>query len=161
MNWNGPIRRTHRVLVPIFVATLVITVVVLALRGPEWVSYLPLPPLAFLFFSGLYLLARPRVAARRGGAPANSGPRADAGSPGRPAAYRVRQLHRWSAVAFTLSVLATFVALSLPEPVVWVSYLPLIPLALLFFSGLYQFALPYLGARRGAAEVTDRRTPAA
>ncbi|MEU4837905.1 hypothetical protein [Nocardia testacea] len=161
MSWNGPIRRTHRVLVPIFTATLVLTVVVLALQGPAWVSYLPLPPLAFLFFSGLYLLVRPLLAARRGGAAADLAPRADIGAPDRPAAFRVRQLHRWSAVAFILTVLATVVALSLPEPVVWVSYLPLIPLALLFFSGLYQFALPYLGARRGAAEMTDGRTPAA
>ncbi|WP_198165277.1 hypothetical protein [Nocardia fusca] len=161
MNWNGPIRRTHRTLVPIFTATLVITVVVLAVQGPEWVSYLPLPPLAFLFLSGVYLFVRPLVAARHGGAAADSARRADAGSPGRPAAYRIRQLHRWSAVAFTLTVLATIVALSLPEPIVWVSYLPLIPLALLFFSGLYQFALPYLGARRRSAEVTGRRTPVA
>ncbi|MGW0005216.1 hypothetical protein [Nocardia grenadensis] len=161
MNWTGPIRRTHRVLVPIFTATLVIAVVVLALQGPEWVSYLPLPALAFLFFSGLYLFVRPLVAARRGGAAADTARRADTGAPGRPAAYRVRRLHRWSAVVFALTVLATVVALSLPEPVVWVSYLPLIPLALLFFSGLYQFALPYLGAHRGAAEMPDRRTTAA
>lgn len=161
MNWNRPIRRTHRVLVPIFTVTLVITVIVLALQGPAWVSYLPLPPLAFLFFSGLYLLVRPVVAARRGGAAADFARRADTGSPGRPAAYRVRQLHRWSGVAFLLTVLATVVALSLPEPVVWVSYLPLTPLALLFFSGLYQFALPYPGAHRGSAEMTDRWTPAA
>jgi ABC-type polysaccharide/polyol phosphate export permease len=161
MNWNGPIRRTHRTLVPIFTATLVITVVVLAAQGPEWVSYLPLPPLAFLFLSGVYLFVRPLVAARRDGAAADFARRADAGSPSRPAAYRVRQLHRWSAVAFTLTVLATIVALSLPEPIVWVSYLPLIPLTLLFFSGLYQFALPYLGARRRSAEVTGRRTTAA
>ncbi|MET8797423.1 hypothetical protein ABZV91_13420 [Nocardia sp. NPDC004568] len=162
MNWSRPVRRTHRVLVPVFTATLVIAVVVLALQGPAWVSYLPLPPLAFLFFSGLYLLVRPLVATRRGGAAADFVRPADTGSPDRPTAYRVRQLHRWSAVAFVPTVLATVVALSLPEPLVWVSYLPLIPLALLFFSGLYQFALPYLGARRGAAaEPTGRRTPAA
>ncbi|MEV3965845.1 hypothetical protein AB0M34_34105 [Nocardia sp. NPDC050193] len=161
MNWNGPIRRTHRVLVPIFTATLVLTVIVLTLQGPAWVSYLPLAPLAFLFLSGLYLLVRPLVAARRGGAAADFARRPDTGSPGRAAVYRVRQLHRWSAVAFILTVLAAVVALSLAEPVVWVSYLPLIPLALLFFSGLYQFTLPYLGACRGYAEMTDRRMPTA
>ena len=55
----------------------------------------------------------------------------------------VRQAHRWLAVAFTVTVVATFVALAREEPVVWVSYVPLLPLALLLFSGLYLFVLPY------------------
>jgi hypothetical protein len=62
----------------------------------------------------------------------------------------IRQLHRWLAVAFTVTVIATTVALAQEEPVVWVSYVPLLPLALLFFSGLYLFALPYLAKRRAA-----------
>ena len=61
----------------------------------------------------------------------------------------VRQTHRWLAIAFTATVVATFVALALPEPVVWVSYLPLLPLALLLATGLYLFALPYLTRWRG------------
>ncbi|QDP83583.1 hypothetical protein FOH10_18380 [Nocardia otitidiscaviarum] len=48
---------------------------------------------------------------------------------------RVRQAHRWSAVAFTVTVLATFVALAPEDPIVWVSYLPLIPLAALLVTG--------------------------
>jgi hypothetical protein len=60
----------------------------------------------------------------------------------------VRQLHRWLAVAFTVTVLATVVALAQEDPIIWVSYLPLLPLALLFFSGLYLFALPYVTRRR-------------
>jgi len=55
----------------------------------------------------------------------------------------VRQLHRWTAIAFTTTVVATFVALAQEEPVVWVSYVPLLPLAVLFVTGLYLFALPY------------------
>jgi hypothetical protein len=55
----------------------------------------------------------------------------------------VRQIHRWLAVAFTATVIVTFVALAQPEPVLWVSYVPLLPLALLLFTGLYLFALPY------------------
>ena len=55
----------------------------------------------------------------------------------------IRQTHRWLSIAFTLAVIAAFVALGQKEPVVWVSYLPLLPLALLLFSGLYLFALPY------------------
>jgi heme A synthase len=62
----------------------------------------------------------------------------------------VRQGHRWLAVAFTVTVVATVVALAREEPVVWVSYLPLFPLALLFFSGAYMFVLPYVVKRRAA-----------
>ena len=36
------------------------------------------------------------------------------------------------------------------EPIVWVSYVPLAPLALLLFTGLYLFVLPYAAKwRRG------------
>ncbi|RSM50581.1 hypothetical protein DMB66_43105 [Actinoplanes sp. ATCC 53533] len=60
----------------------------------------------------------------------------------------VRQIHRWLAVTFTVTVVATFVALAQDDPMVWVSYLPLLPLALLLFSGLYLFVLPYVTRRR-------------
>jgi hypothetical protein len=63
----------------------------------------------------------------------------------------IRQFHRWVAVAFTVTVLATVVALGREEPILWVSYTPLLPLALLFFSGTYLFARPYLVKRRAAA----------
>jgi len=57
----------------------------------------------------------------------------------------VRQAHRWVSIAFTLTVVANFVALAqgtgMPPP--WVTYSPLPPLALLMLSGLYLFALPY------------------
>ena len=53
----------------------------------------------------------------------------------------VRQIHRWLSVAFTVSVIVTFIALSLEKPVVWVSYVPLLPLALLTLTGLYLFLL--------------------
>jgi hypothetical protein len=55
----------------------------------------------------------------------------------------VRQTHRWLGVAFTVAVIAAFVALAQETPIVWVSYLPLLPLALLWFTGLYLFVLPY------------------
>jgi hypothetical protein len=55
----------------------------------------------------------------------------------------IRQIHRWLSVAFTVAVIATFIALGQKEPIVWVSYVPLLPLALLFFSGAYLFVLPY------------------
>ncbi|GAA1259411.1 hypothetical protein GCM10009609_22950 [Pseudonocardia aurantiaca] len=55
----------------------------------------------------------------------------------------VRQIHRWLSIAFTVTVIACFVALGQEEPASWVFYLPLLPLALLLFTGLYLFVLPY------------------
>lgn len=63
----------------------------------------------------------------------------------------IRQFHRWVSIAFTLSVVATFIALAQEKPVVWVSYVPLLPLALLVVTGLYLFALPYFARRRTSA----------
>jgi hypothetical protein len=67
---------------------------------------------------------------------------------------RVRQIHRWLSIVFTVAVIATAVALAQEEPVVWVSYLPLFPLVLLLITGLYLFLLPYLSKRR-AGRVAD------
>ena len=62
----------------------------------------------------------------------------------------VRQIHRWLSIAFTVAVIVTVVALGQKKPVVWVSYLPLPPLALLLFTGLYLFVLPYATKWRSA-----------
>jgi hypothetical protein len=56
----------------------------------------------------------------------------------------IRQAHRWVSIAFTAAVIVAFVALAQKPPLVWVSYMPLLPLALLLFSGLYLFVLPYV-----------------
>lgn len=60
----------------------------------------------------------------------------------------IRQFHRWVAIAFTITVIANFIALSRGTPPPWVTYSPLLPLALLLFSGLYLFVLPYLAKGR-------------
>lgn len=62
----------------------------------------------------------------------------------------IRQSHRWVSIAFTVAVIANFVALGLGtgQPPAWVTYAPLLPLAILLFTGLYLFVLPY-SARRG------------
>ena len=57
--------------------------------------------------------------------------------------HRIRQTHRWLSIAFTVTVIANFVAMTQGPPPAWVTYSPLLPLALLLFSGLYLFALPY------------------
>ena len=72
----------------------------------------------------------------------------------------IRQLHRWLSIAFTVTVIANFVARGFGEPPPWVVYSPLIPLFLLLFSGLYMFVLPYLaGSRRGRRIGAQERTP--
>ena len=55
----------------------------------------------------------------------------------------IRQIHRWLAIAFTVTVIANFVAMSQGAPPAWVTYSPLLPLAFLLFTGLYMFVLPY------------------
>lgn len=60
----------------------------------------------------------------------------------------IRQFHRWMSIAFTVTVIANFVAMARGTPPAWVTYSPLFPLALLLLTGLYLFALPYLNRRR-------------
>jgi heme A synthase len=65
----------------------------------------------------------------------------------------IRQVHRWLAILFTLSVIGNFIAMALGRPSPWITYSPLLPLFLLIFTGLYMFALPY------AAEWREKRQP--
>jgi hypothetical protein len=64
----------------------------------------------------------------------------------------IRQAHRWISIVFTVTVIANFVALSQGKPPDWVTYSPLLPLALLLFSGLYLFVLPYRLKGRAAKD---------
>jgi len=63
----------------------------------------------------------------------------------------IRQIHRWVSIAFTLTVIANFAAIAQAGgqmPPLWITYSPLIPLALLLFTGLYLFVLPYVARWR-------------
>ena len=55
----------------------------------------------------------------------------------------IRQFHRVVSIIFTLTVVANFAFMTQGPPPAWVTYSPLLPLALLLFSGLYLFVLPY------------------
>jgi len=55
----------------------------------------------------------------------------------------IRQTHRIVSIVFTVTVIANFVVMSQGPPPAWVTYSPLLPLALLLFTGLYLFVLPY------------------
>lgn len=70
----------------------------------------------------------------------------------------LRQIHRWLSILFTLTVVITAIALAQEKPVVWVSYVPLLPLALLLITGLYLFAVPYFAGSRTGRTV-DGQTP--
>ncbi|HEY4942446.1 MAG TPA: hypothetical protein VII56_13545 [Rhizomicrobium sp.] len=62
----------------------------------------------------------------------------------------IRQIHRWLSIVFTVVVGAIFVAKGAgKEPAYWVYLSPLPPLALLLFTGLYLFVLPYAVRWRG------------
>ena len=56
----------------------------------------------------------------------------------------IRQFHRWMSVAFTAGFIANLVAMSgREEPAPWVYLLVLIPLFMLFPTGVYMFVRPY------------------
>jgi hypothetical protein len=59
----------------------------------------------------------------------------------------IRQIHRWTSLVFTATVIANIVAIALgkaEQPPGLLTYSPLLPLFLLLFTGLYLFALPYV-----------------
>jgi len=56
---------------------------------------------------------------------------------------KIRQIHRWLSILFTLAVLANIAAMTQGQPPLWIGLLALFPLILLLASGLYLFALPY------------------
>ena len=67
----------------------------------------------------------------------------------------VRQLHRWVAVAFTVSVIVVAIVLATQEePAEWVYLSPLLPLGLLLITGAALFVQPYLAKRRRTGGAT-------
>ena len=65
----------------------------------------------------------------------------------------IRQIHRWVSIAFTATVIANIVVMSMQpgQPPSWITYSPLPPLLFLLLTGLYLFALPYAAKRRGSS----------
>jgi hypothetical protein len=67
MSPTSAVRQSHRWISIAFTATVVANFVARGLRPgepPAWITYSPLPPLALLLLSGLYLFAVPYVARR-------------------------------------------------------------------------------------------------
>jgi len=67
----------------------------------------------------------------------------------------IRQIHRWLSIAFTVAVIINIVALVQKSSAVWVGILALLPLALLLFTGLYLFVLPYVTKWRGTVGAAE------
>lgn len=68
MNWNRLIRQGHRWVSVLFTLTVAAIFAAVALGEPaEWVYFLPLPLLALLLITGVYLFALPYVAKWRAG----------------------------------------------------------------------------------------------
>jgi hypothetical protein len=70
---------------------------------------------------------------------------------------RIRQVHRWLSIIFTLGVIANIAAITQEQPPIWVGLLALLPLILLMISGLYLFALPYAATWRAGRGVPKAR----
>ena len=63
MNWNNWVRQIHRWLSIVFTVTVIANFIALAQGKPvNWVTYSPLPPLALLLLTGLYLFVLPHAA---------------------------------------------------------------------------------------------------
>ena len=74
----------------------------------------------------------------------------------------IRQIHRWLSIVFTVAVIVNLVAVKLGKYAVWVGLLALLPLALLLFTGLYLFVLPYAtrwrsGRRTDSSQAVETR----
>jgi hypothetical protein len=68
MSWSQGIRQVHRWVSVGFTLTVIGAFVALAQEKPiVWMSYLPLPFLALLLLTGLYLFVLPYAAKRRAG----------------------------------------------------------------------------------------------
>ena len=62
----------------------------------------------------------------------------------------IRQTHRWLSIAFTVAVVINIVAVLQKKYSTGLGLLAVAPLAFLFLTGLYLFALPYATKWRSA-----------
>ena len=67
----------------------------------------------------------------------------------------IRQFHRWTSIVFVAAVIFNTVMLVIGRQATWVGLTALFPLILLMITGLYMFALPYLGKSRMSARASD------
>jgi hypothetical protein len=61
----------------------------------------------------------------------------------------LRQTHRWFSVVFTVAITVNIVAIAMKRYATWVGLLAVVPLAFLWLTGIYLYALPYVRRSRG------------
>ncbi len=65
-SFSAKVRSFHRWMSIVFTGLVILVFIANTMQGkPAWVDYLPLPALALMLASGLYLFARPFLAWRR------------------------------------------------------------------------------------------------
>ena len=69
----------------------------------------------------------------------------------------IRTAHRWLGMSLIVLTIANIIAISTGNAMDWLTYLPLLPLFLLMFSGLYMFILPYLAKGRAPGSEASSR----
>lgn len=72
----------------------------------------------------------------------------------------IRIIHRWLGVVFTLAVMANFAAMAAGHnpPPDWITYSPLLPLALMWLSGMYLLVLPWAARWRRGRPTSTKAT---
>ena len=60
----------------------------------------------------------------------------------------IRQVHRWTCIAFVAAVLTYMAAMTQGRPPAWLGIFPAGTLILMLGTGLYMFVLPYVSRRR-------------
>jgi hypothetical protein len=70
----------------------------------------------------------------------------------------IRQIHRWLSIALTVAVIVNIVDLRQEEPAVWVGLFSPFPLALLVFTALDLFVLPYATGWRSGRRTDSSQT---
>lgn len=61
----------------------------------------------------------------------------------------IRAFHRWTALLFMLTVIAASIAVARQDKdLLWITYLPLLPLALLTLTGMYLYFQPWIARWR-------------
>jgi len=73
-DWSAWIRQSHRWVSVIFALTVAANFVAMGLGHQMlWLNYVPLPPLFYLLFTGLYMFVRPYLRPRTPQSPAAGG----------------------------------------------------------------------------------------
>ena len=67
----------------------------------------------------------------------------------------IRQTHRWLSIVFTLTIIINGIAVAMKKYTTSLGLLAVLPLALLLFTDLYLFVLPYAAKRRKAGRSTQ------